>query len=554
MSEFGNTENTDTTPIAATTYSSAPIPVDHTRTADPPQVLSALTEVSTNMARDFGLKPETIIPMTNLKNSEQSETTPLVTTSYGSIPPSAAESLTAASSKISLAPDEPSVKKVRLLHFDTLRTILAVLVMVHHYGYVYGFAPDAASARLRVKINDFPHIHYFLDRAAFFGVTFFFVLSGFMAQYTAKSELTTLVEKRDYLWKRSARLLLGYEVAIFVMIASNRFKLLGSAAGFWVNVFCLQTFFPIHDGDGYRDYYPNAYNEPAWFVSSLLCSQVMYVFFAHNKLIRVEEDQGVHGWTAKYKVASCLLAVCVLRSAPTFSFKFFECVKGVDPSAVEHWAGGHFLDIIYKTPALRIIEFVAGAIAGRLVILMPSDIKEWKFFAHFSDLLVPVTYLWIAYIPDLSQPACGDAHIDVTEEKGFTLFAVLFILCSAMNQSGFFVSRLASMKALILLAPYSFAAYIFQGPMDHIMAFSEYYQWTRGQQTYLFAILVITWTFAAAFVEYVENPINTFLTDPKGRGEQLDAIREYLLRRGLYGNYRKFSYVMDKNQGPYQEV
>jgi peptidoglycan/LPS O-acetylase OafA/YrhL len=48
------------------------------------------------------------------------------------------------------------------------------------------------------------------------------------------------------------------------------------------------------------------------------------------------------------------------------------------------------------------------------------------------------------------------------QEKGFTLFAVLFILCSAMNQSGFFVSRFASMKALILLAPYSFAAYIFQ--------------------------------------------------------------------------------------------
>jgi hypothetical protein len=111
--------------------------------------------------------------------------------------------------------------------------------------------------------------------------------------------------------------------------------------------------------------------------------QVLYVCFAHNKLIRVEEDQGVHGWTAKYKVASCLLAVCVLRSAPTFSFKFFECVKGVDPSAVEHWAGGHFLDIVYKTPALRILEFVAGAIAGRLVILMPSDVKEWKFFAHF---------------------------------------------------------------------------------------------------------------------------------------------------------------------------
>ena len=74
--------------------------------------------------------------------------------------------------------------------------------------------------------------------------------------------------------------------------------------------------------------------------------------------------------------------------------------------------------------------------------------------------------------------------------------------------------------------------------MDHIMAFSAYYQWTRGQQTYLVAILVITWTFSAAYVEYFENPVNTFLTDPKGRAVQLEAIREYLSVRGLYGNYR----------------
>ena len=78
----------------------------------------------------------------------------------------------------------------------------------------------------------------------------------------------------------------------------------------------------------------------------------------------------------------------------------------------------------------------------------------------------------------------------------------------------------------------------YQGPMDHIMAFSEYYQWTRGQQTYLVAILVITWTFAATYVEYIENPVNTFLTNSKGRTEQLEAIREYLSIRGLYGNYR----------------
>jgi hypothetical protein len=50
-------------------------------------------------------------------------------------------------------------------------------------------------------------------------------------------------------------------------------------------------------------------------------------------------------------------------------------------------------------------------------VLYTSCVSDFQtlLFGRRSDLLVPVTYLWIAYIPDLSEPACGDAHIDVTE-------------------------------------------------------------------------------------------------------------------------------------------
>ena len=208
----------------------------------------------------------------------KTETTPLMAATYGStdvsVGPAPSNETSAIETPSTSTPASSSTKRARLDHFDALRTIMAFLVMVHHYGYIYGFNPDGASDRLKEKVYDFPRVHFFLDRAAFFGVTYFFVLSGFMAQYTARSELTTFAQKREYLWRRSARLLLGYEAALFIMIAFNKWKLLGSTTGFLVNLFCVQSFFPLNDGTGYRDYYPNAYNEPAWFVSALLCCQV----------------------------------------------------------------------------------------------------------------------------------------------------------------------------------------------------------------------------------------------------------------------------------------
>lgn len=227
----------------------------------------------------------------------------------------------------------PDKNLSRLPSLTGMRWIAAFLVFVFHLGYVGGSTGAA--------------LHTVLGRAGHLGVTFFFILSGFVLTWSARPKDTA-----PKFWRRRAAKIFPNHWATFaltaVLLITGGQALVASDA--LANLFLVQTWVPRLDSW-------ISMNAVSW---SLSCELLFYLSFPLWKrlLDRVPAARlwPLAGVVVAAMIAAPLLVQWLVPGTPRIPYDTFGPI-----SFNQLW-------LVYFFPLMRVLEFVLGMIVARIVM------------------------------------------------------------------------------------------------------------------------------------------------------------------------------------------
>ncbi len=227
-------------------------------------------------------------------------------------------------------------RSARLPSLTGLRFLAALLVFTFHTTWQTRFIEGTAGDALGSVFGN----------AGFYGVTFFFVLSGFVLTWAARPDDTA-----PRVWRRRVVKIFPNHLVTFVaagalmLLTAQRFTPIGTIA----NLFLLQSWIPDIT-------ILNTMNSVSW---SLSCELLFYLSFPllHRVLNRVP----VRGLWITGGVLAALTLVAPLVSTYLIGGTPLPFISDGTLSFEQIW-------FVYFFPPVRAIEFVLGMIAARLVL------------------------------------------------------------------------------------------------------------------------------------------------------------------------------------------
>ncbi|KMS84446.1 hypothetical protein ACZ91_47930 [Streptomyces regensis] len=285
------------------------------------------------------------------------------------------------------APGHPTVS--RLPSLTGMRFIAALLVFAFHTTWQTSFVAGGGGRFLGDVFAN----------AGFYGVSFFFVLSGFVLTWSARPQDTAPGFWRRRMVKIYPNHLVTFAAAaVLMLIAGEVFTTQGTLA----NLFLVQAWIP-------RIQVPNTMNAVSW---SLSCELFFYLSFP--LLLRLLNRLPVRRLWA---LAGVLAAMTVL--APVVAR------YGIGGTPLPFIADGSLsfeqIWFVYFFPPVRALEFVLGMVAARLVLagawprlgLLPAGLIAVGGYTVNST--VPYLYgvagtaaLWLT--PLVAAAATADEH------------------------------------------------------------------------------------------------------------------------------------------------
>lgn len=223
----------------------------------------------------------------------------------------------------------------RLPALTGLRSVAALLVFVYHGSAISVFAdPDVQGNYAFISYN-----------AANLGVSFFFVLSGFVLAWTAKGDDTARRFWRRRFFKIFPNHVVVYVLALGILIATGQAIV---ADGALTNLFLVQSWAPD------SSLMMTSVNPVTW---SLSVEMAFYVCFPLLILL-VNRIRSHRLWLSAGIVAAVALlapvfSIAVLPADPASPF-----IEGASWS--QHW-------FLYFFPVVRGLEFVGGMLLARIV-------------------------------------------------------------------------------------------------------------------------------------------------------------------------------------------
>ena len=346
---------------------------------------------------------------------------------------------------------------IKLDHLTGLRFFAAALVFLSH-----------------VKLNEPYDFFQKIFENGYVGVSFFFVLSGFVISYSYGERLKKgVITFKKYIFLRFARLTPLYFATllpfIFYSIFTNEFNI-------WLlltNILYVQSLFPSSD-----IYF--SFNAPAWSLSNEMFFYLSFVVLIQYSLMNL----------FRFFI---ILFILVFLSA-VFINVFFNDVILFGSNNISHW-------LFYIFPGFRLIEFIAGIIIFRI----------WNIgFAINSFFILPSFFLLICAMYFANN---------VIEELRFSLFFLPFIgffLFSHLNGKGN-VNKILKSKIFVLLGNSSFAFYLLHLPMLNIITkFITPMQF--GDVTFLIVSFLIITIFSIiihlCFEKYIERKFKILINRP----------------------------------------
>ncbi len=340
----------------------------------------------------------------------------------------------------------------------SLRFVFAIMVFLYHLGGLFtlqnqSFLQDQG---LKQFIED-----------GFLGVSFFFILSGFILSYNYKERFNkNEINKNHFFLARIFRIyplhILTFSYMFLLMFTANYDKV-----DFWLKVFSQLTlthsFVPL-------DEYFFGFNGVSWSISNELFFYLLFPFIV--------------GWIKKYPK----LMLFSLLIPIVWLFLDYDNPNG-------RW-------LFYINPLFRVFDFLLGVFLHDLYQRNKDTVLKKSYFSLLEVMtvlmffgfylfrnLVPYNFRWSLYywIP---------------------MFVIIYVFSFQKGK----ISEFLSKKWFLFLGEISFAFYmvhqliiVFLGILQNKIAFT-----TNGYQLILVAFFVSLLVSAIIHV-YIEKPINSYL-------------------------------------------
>ncbi|MFJ8871532.1 acyltransferase family protein [Streptomyces sp. NPDC102473] len=305
----------------------------------------------------------------------------------------------------------------RLPSLTGLRFPAALFVFFNHTGLPFPF--------LRLLEDDKAAMNYFdvTANAGALGVTFFFVLSGFVLTWSARDRDTT-----GAFWRRRfVKIYPNYVItwALAMVLFASAFTPTGTAVA---NLFMVHVWVPKFD-------VLSSVNTPSW---SLGCELLFYASFPllyrlFQRISLGHLKYWIAGVTAAV-MATPLLAYSLMADAPAFPG---GAALGAEATVEQYW-------VSYYLPPVRMLDFALG-----MLVALAVRHGRWRNIGLvWSGVLLAGSYVICSYVPFLYS------------QRSVTIIPIVLLIAAAATSDingRFTVFR---NRAMVWLGEISFAFYM----------------------------------------------------------------------------------------------
>ncbi|WP_405965272.1 acyltransferase [Streptomyces sp. NBC_00723] len=303
----------------------------------------------------------------------------------------------------------------RLPSLTGMRFFAAFLVFLFHLSLLDAYStPDPGHGPFASALRN----------GGWAGVTFFFILSGFVLAWSARDNDTT----RAFWGRRLAKVYPNHVVTFFFALAMYAY-----ASATWgrgvPNFLLLQAWIP-------KDDVFFSINNPSW---SLSCELVFYLLFPllHRAVRRIRAER--LWWWAAGTATTIVLLPLLVQLAPTG--------ETFGPSHANSPLYGHSIIqmwLVYIFPPLRVLDFLLGILMARIVLS-----RRWVGLGVLPALALTVA----AYALSLRVPFLFSLNAVVVIP-----FALLIAAAAARDASG--RGTAVAGRVWVWLGEVSFAFYL----------------------------------------------------------------------------------------------
>jgi peptidoglycan/LPS O-acetylase OafA/YrhL len=343
----------------------------------------------------------------------------------------------------------------------SLRFFFAFMIFLHHMT----FLSKSKSFTLR-------WIHEYILKEGFIGVSFFFILSGFILAYNYRDSILNhkTITSKFYI-ARIARIyplhLLTLLIAVPLTLQIPKFDIFLWIKQLFFNLTLTQSFIPVK-----KIYF--SFNSPSWSISNEL---FFYLLFPFLILLIVKLKN--YKYNLFFLIPFILfLPLLMLLISPNF-----------------------YKNLFYVNPFFRVVDFIIGILLFELYQVIKTKNKLFKYsILEFSSIiLLLVFFAFHSYIPL------------VLRYSVYYWLPMSFIILVFAFQKGL-VSRLLSNKNWILLGEISFAFYMFhQLILKYFILLNKSALHLTNEYVIISIILIVSLIVSYGSFIWFENPVNQYL-------------------------------------------
>jgi peptidoglycan/LPS O-acetylase OafA/YrhL len=360
---------------------------------------------------------------------------------------------------------------MRLDSLTSLRFIAAALIVVHHSRGYFGIPSDFL---LSVPLSQ--------------GVSFFFVLSGFILTYV-HPELNSREERGRFLLARIARIWPAHAATFLLIVILIPFSLRDHGIGLAIlNLLMLQSWVPVQ----WSIY---SFNGPAWSISTELFFYICFPML-------------IYRWKQTWFIKFVLVSIVVLSILA--AVHYFHI-----PAVVSRKTHLSLLGLVYTNPAVRIFEFVLGMCIALLYRVAAHKVSTGFVGGTAIEVIALVAVVSsFVYMPLLakmltSQPAFWSAGRTLIENASCAPAFALLIGVISLERG--FISYCLKLPFAVLLGEISYSVYMFH---EVLIRFIKY-KWpafsdsTMPMTFVAFAALLIVIAYLSWY--FIEKPARKYI-------------------------------------------
>ncbi|MBC8718765.1 acyltransferase [Ochrobactrum sp. Marseille-Q0166] len=366
-----------------------------------------------------------------------------------------------------------AIARKELSALTSLRFVAAFMIVVHHFSAYFVW-------------------HWYGTYPLGSGVSFFFVLSGFVLQYSYPS-LESSQQVRRFVWLRFARLWPLHILCLalpLLLIPYDRVVISRNPEFLLFHVTMLQSWVPIQISTFNL-------NGPAWSISTEL---FFYLLFPVLLWVRT-----VWGWAVVALVISVFFVGAVTVG----------CVGDANlANADTTYTGLSCYTAAQAFPVFRLPEFALGMLLCRLFnkVKTPDRAAQSIGFTALEALSIAIAALYLKYLSSILSMSMFDIVRNTMVYNVLELAAPapifgIVILVFALERGH--ISRFLSAKIFVLLGEISFSLYLIH--VTIIKLFRTYPEWIAGLSMWTVFSLYVAIGLATSYLIYTffEKPIRS---------------------------------------------